>query len=517
MIVEKEKAVYKKTSRCMCLLLLFAVCAGCIYLGLELVDEPVLWVQRQAGRATEAFAILLLYVSVKAGRDETLSVQKCIFLSISAILISCLAFFWRQNWLTVNTGFNIIGIFLLITAPVYVISFSRIIIRKIMGKRSFSTVVCCMPCWTLMIVVCAAAGIKNREEKALLFVWLVESIIWGIALQSKAEGKERKRRLWVTWMVCLGLFLCSSCLEGIGGEWYLFVRLQEPVLMICLPFVYQLVFRKRDRGAGRESDGKWFLSGLRYFGISFVLYLFMNGISYMLAERSGAYPIDLAIYYVLWCVFVFVSENKGAQKEKMAEGKTRNRIYAYSFLPAVFYIVGCWGIMIVRNSRVRDIFHSLMKRGTGFKAGGYVDWLGYRMSAVRCFISGKNHELDTLFLPSGSNGYLYFESGSSAGGLFFRQGHIWMWLISVLVLAVVLVLLSWKWGSPVLNRCKNYLAISYFIRLLLSIFCIVGMVNDYHIEMPFTRYVMVDGLLLVVILLKRQSSDPHVVKQSIHF
>lgn len=85
-------------------------------------------------------------------------------------------------------------------------------------------------------------------------------------------------------------------------------------------------------------------------------------------------------------------------------------------------------------------------RGTDFVTDGYVDWLGYRMAAVRCFISGKNNELNSLSLPSGSNGYLYFESGNSAGGLFFRQGYIWMWLISGLVLAVVLVLLSWKWG-----------------------------------------------------------------------
>lgn len=61
----------------------------------------------------------------------------------------------------------------------------------------------------------------------------------------------------------------------------------------------------------------------------------------------------------------------------------------------------------------------------------------------------------------------------------------------------MLILLCWKWQTQDLNRCKNYLAISYFIRLLLSILCMVGMVDSYHVEMPFTRYAMVDGLFLV--------------------
>lgn len=351
----------------MCLLLFFAMCAGCIYLGLELVDEPELWILRQSGRVAEVFAILLFYVFIKAGGEKTISVRKCIFLSISAILISCLALFGERNYLTIGTAYSVIGIFLFITAPVYVISFSRIMLRRIMGSRSFSTVICCMLCWILMVVVYAVAEMKCREE------------------QTEVRTGN--------WMVS-GFF---------PGKFFPACGILESVLhFICL----------------------W--------------------MALLICLRKGAAHI--------------------------------HRISAYSFLPAVFYIVCCCGIMIGENGRVRDILHSLMKRRTGFETDG-------------------------------CNGYQYFESGNSVGGLFFRQGHIWMWLISALVLAITLLLLSWKWKSPILNQCKNYLAISYFVRLLLSIFCIVGMVNDYHIEMPFTRYAMVDGLLLVMLLIKKRKSD----------
>lgn len=505
MTMEKEITVQKKTSCYMFLLLLFAVCASCLYLGLELANDSEFWIQRQTGRTAEAFAVLLFYAFIRAEKDKTVTIQKCILLSIGALSISYLALFWERNWLTIGTGLSTIGLFLLITAPVYVLLLSRMIIQKIAGNRSVSAAICGMPWWTLMAVFYAVFGMGSREEKALFLVWSIESIIWVIALQPKEEEKEGKRRLWMVWVICLGLFLCLSCMEGIGGDWYLFVRCQEPVLMICLPFVYRSVFRKMDKSTSEELGGKRLvspkvLSGWGYFGISFVIYLFMNGISYRLAVKSGAYPIDTGIYYVLWSVFIFVSEKKAEQRKEMTEEKKWKRDAL--FLPAVFYIVGCGYVMVKVNSRIREIFCSLTDRGTGFETGSHIDWLGYRMAAVRCFLSGRNDELDRLFLPYGSKGYQYFESGSSAGGLFFRQGDIWMWMISVCIMAIGLILLCWKWQNPDLNRCKNYLAICYFIRLFLSILCIVGMVDSYHVEMPFTRYVMVDGLLLGILLLK---------------
>ena len=72
------------------------------------------------------------------------------------------------------------------------------------------------------------------------------------------------------------------------------------------------------------------------------------------------------------------------------------------------------------------------------------------------------------------------------------------------MIAVAVTLLHVRWSDPFLNRCKNYLAAGYLIRLVISVFYITGMFVHCEVEMPFTSFAMMDIVILAVFLWESQ-------------
>lgn len=368
----------------------------------------------------------------------------------------------------------------------------------------------------------------------VLLSFIVKKIIWLFAAGTNPTQRKQKSIREKTWLICLGIvFIYYLFFIAEANSWpepSTFPGNWNQILLICLPFIYTFIFKRIKERLQLENTYALFKISICYFGSCAVLYLASLGLVHIISNPIAYRSLGRVSYYDLMGIIVYAVEIRAMRKEKREFAHWRGR--AASFLIIVVYIVVCISATFFQNTRMREVFFHIGGKAVHISQENRLNWMGYRKAAVQSFCAGntdmierfynenleENYNFDIIeedlyFQTTGKiqtyAGYKRFVSCANFGGVLFNYcfGRWWFCVLIVLIAMIAAVLLCRKWENPYLNRCKNYLAVSYLIRLVLSIFYIMGMFVYCEIDMPFTSYAMMDFVILAIFLRESRKNE----------
>lgn len=298
--------------------------------------------------------------------------------------------------------------------------------------------------------------------------------IW-LSVREYGDKKTREKWLWRAWLGCLALTVCitselstelrfwaSSC-WGAAAE-------------AAMPILYALLLRllRRSRNGA--------LTLALYYGFClFTVHAFGLGLFGLVMP-------------ILICAF-----------ESRDSGQKTWRTAAISALYALAWAALCY----FRDDRLREIVYDLGGPAVNISAAGRINWLGYRLAAVKSFFAGN---FDAFSAVSGLPyeeypGYLAYTYTDRLGPLLYRFGRVWLPVLMLLVITAAVLLLRSGHAQPRTGRRnRQYMAVGYLLRAALACLYIVTMTWNGGRDFPFLAQNPMD-LLMLCLLLRWDTAD----------
>lgn len=326
-------------------------------------------------------------------------------------------------------------------------------------------------CITWLVIAAAGCtlwalvtGNGAEELYPIAFAQLIETAAWSLLAARDYSGEEeRTKTLWRAWLLCV-LFcywvLGERTLRGMfyNTPWY-------SLYWYSLPLIYAWLLRllKKQQLSSR-------VVCLAYF--AFCLVVFWNNMSGRHKGPSGE------IYFLLMPLIVHAGEKRRDEKSVSTYGS-----------PILYALVCAW-MTFLKSERLRMVLYNLGGPAIDIPNSPRVDWLSYRLGGLRSFFAGNIY---------------YYEGQPGADNiidtaLIEEPVYPYYWLyffILVLVVAVVsILLLRMRWSDSAHNRGKNYLAVSYLLRMAIIIPGVLFMYGVSGVAFPFEPFSLMDLLVL---------------------
>ena len=198
----------------------------------------------------------------------------------------------------------------------------------------------------------------------------------------------------------------------------------------------------------------------------------------------------------------------------LVESRDSNQNSRWFPVTSTLYTVA-WAILsFFWDKRLREIVFDLGGPAVNIQLTERVDWLGYRLAAVKSYHAGNTYAFMKYFLKNGqpldyweNQGYQLYYSDDFLGALTFQFGQIWLVIMVILVIVVAVLLLKKNMSLPqTMHRNRQYMGISYLIRAALSCVYIVTMTRWSGRDFPFNAEMLMDLLVLWIMLKGRLDS-----------
>jgi len=357
-------------------------------------------------------------------------------------------------------------VFLVMAAPLCLEGLKRRYLKKCEKEQTIIYV--CITWLAITAVSCAlwalVTGNGAEELYPIAFVQLIETAAWSLLAAKDYSGEEEQtKKRWRAWLLCV-LFcywiLGERTLRGMfyNTPWY-------SLYWYSLPLIYALLLRFLKK----QQLSRWVVY-LAYF--AFCLVVFWNNMSGRHNGPSGE------IYFLLMPLVVYAGERRREEKSVSACG-----------FPILYALVCAW-MTFLKSERLRMVLYDLGGPAIDIPNGQRVDWLRYRLGGLRSFFAGN----------------IYYYEGQPGAGEILEPAVIeepvypYFWLyffILVLVVALVSILLLRMHGSDAAhNRSKNYLAVSYLLRVSIIIPGVLFMYGVSGVAFPFEPFSLMDLLVL---------------------
>ena len=357
-------------------------------------------------------------------------------------------------------------VFLVMAAPLCLEGLKRWYLKK--REKEQAIIRACITWLAIAAASCVlwalVTGSGAEELYPIAFVQLIETAAWSLLAAREYSGEEeRKKTLWRGWLLCV-LFcywvLGERTLRGMfyNTPWY-------SLYWSSLPLIYAWLLRllKKQKLSHR-------MVCLVYF--AFCLVVFWNNMSGRHSGPSGE------IYFLLMPLIVYAGERQ--RSEKSISGVV---------FPLAYTLVCAW-MTFLNSERLRMVLYNLGGPAIDIPNSPRVDWLRYRLGGLRSFFAGNIY---------------YYEGQPGADNiiepaLIEEPVYPYYWLyffILVLVVAVVsILLLRMRWSDSAQNRGKNYLAVSYLLRVAIIIPGALFMYGVSGVAFPFEPFSLMDLLVL---------------------
>lgn len=376
------------------------------------------------------------------------------------------------------------GVFFLSLTPLALAGLQRLFMRKTSCEKS--AVLSGAGVWTALVLLLRLlwSFLTRSEADGIwesLLILLTGTALWTyLLLKTYRDGDERAR-----WLRLAGLLLLLFCfwlledfqLSGMicGTCWYFLYR-------CSLPLIYAWVFRL----LGRKAHGST-RRDLAYFALCVLV--FWDNMSGRHYGPSGE------IFYLLMPLIVYLGE-------KQCSGMTVSDYV----LPPVYTIVCSW-MTFVNSERLRMVLYDLGGPAIGIPDGPRVDWLQYRIGALKSFFAGN------IYYYEGQPGLRSLESSIDISKI-DEPVYPFFWFyffILVLVIATVsILLLRMRWPDAALNRGKNYLAAGYLLRAAIHVPGTLFLYNVSGVAFPFAIYSLMDFLILWLLLERNRMKEGNI-------
>ena len=357
-------------------------------------------------------------------------------------------------------------VFLVMAAPLYLEGLKRWYWKKHEKEKA---ILCACITWLVIaaagyVLWALVTGSGAEELYPIAFVQLIETAAWSLIAAREYSGEEeRTKKLWRAWLLCL-LFcywvLGERTLRGMfyNTPWY-------SLYWSSLPLIYAWLLRllKKQKLSHR-------MVCLVYF--AFCLVVFWNNMSGRHKGPSGE------IYFLLMPLIVYAGERQ--RSEKNISGVV---------FPLAYTLVCAW-MTFLNSERLRMVLYNLGGPAIDIPNSPRVDWLSYRLGGLRSFFAGNIY---------------YYEGQPGAGNiiepaLIEEPVYPYYWLyFFILVLVVVLVsilLLRMRGPDAARRRSRNYLAVSYLLRVAIIIPGALFMYGVSGVAFPFEPFSLMDLLVL---------------------
>lgn len=371
-------------------------------------------------------------------------------------------------------------VFMVMAAPLSLEGLKRWFFKK--HEKEQLIIRACVTWLVIAVLSCALWAFLTWNDMdeifPALFAQLIETVAWSLLqLREYADNAEKAKKLWRAWLLCL-LFcywiLGERTLSGMffNTRWY-------SLYWFSLPLIYAwlLRFLKKQKLSRR-------IEGLVYF--AFCLIVFWNNMSGWHYGPSGE------IFFLLMPLIVYAGEKRREEKS----------VSAY-VLPLLYTLV-CGVMTFLGSERLRTVIYNLDGPAIDIPNAPRVDWLRYRLGGLKSFFIGN------IYYYEGQPGFQDFEHAVDYNALEEPvYPYFWLYfLVLVLVVAAVsILLLRMRWSDAALNRSKNYLAISFFLRVAIIIPGVLFMYGVSGVAFPFEPYRMMDLLILWLLFEKHKSVE----------
>ena len=357
-------------------------------------------------------------------------------------------------------------VFLVMTAPLCLEGLKRWYWKKHEKEKA---ILCACITWLVIaaagcVLWALVTGNCAEELYPIAFAQLIETAAWSLIAAREYSGEEeRTKTLWRAWLLCV-LFcywvLGERTLRGMfyNTPWY-------SLYWYSLPLIYAWLLRllKKQQLSSR-------VVCLAYF--AFCLVVFWNNMSGRHKGPSGE------IYFLLMPLIVHAGEKRRDEKSVSTYGS-----------PILYALVCAW-MTFLKSERLRMVLYNLGGPAIDIPNSPRVDWLSYRLGGLRSFFAGNIY---------------YYEGQPGAGNiidtaLIEEPVYPYYWLyffILVLVVAVVsILLLRMRGPDAARSRSRNYLAVSYLLRVAIILPGALFMYGVSGVAFPFEPFSLMDLLVL---------------------
>ncbi len=423
---------------------------------------------------------LIVYAMLCAWRLRSTNLPHALLLGTVSMLAFYLSFF---NFVyKIDDGVEFAHGVLVLTAPFLLWSIMYRLRGK-MGKKTASVI--CGVIWGLAVLAITVMAAAIDGSLDWLFDYLIPAAviilegcacIWVSAREFQDE-QERKKWLWRAWLGGIVFAVLVNSLYTNDLFYFLSESCWGQAACAAMPIVYAMVFR-------------------------------------LLISRKWHDALKLALYYA-FCLFTIRVYYYGIFGLIMpiviclVESRDSNRKSRWLLVTNALYTVA-WAILrFFWDRRLREIFFDLGGPAVNISLTERVNWLGYRLAAVKSYLAGNTYAFMEYFLRNGMplddywkyQGYQTFDYDDHLGALTFRFGPIWLVIMVGLVIIVAALLLKKNetLQKPV-HRNRQYMGISYLIRAAVSCVYIVTMMRWYGEDFPFNAEKLMDLLVLWVLV-----------------
>ena len=428
---------------------------------------------------------LIVYAMLCAWCLRSANLPHALLLGTVSMLAFYLSFF---NYMyKIDDGVEFVHGILTQIAPFMLWSIMYRLCEKLEKKKAS---VICGVIWGLAVLAITATAVFIDSSMDWLFDYLIPATviifegcacIWVSARKFQDE-QERKKWMWRVWLGGLAIAVLLNSLYTND----LFVFLSDScwgeAVYAAMPILYAMVFRLL-------MSRKW------HDALKFVLYYAFC----LFTIRVYWYGLFGLVMPILIC---------------LVESRDSNQNSRWFPVTSTLYTVA-WAILsFFWDKRLREIVFDLGGPAVNIQLTERVDWLGYRLAAVKSYHAGNTYAFMKYFLKNGqpldyweNQGYQLYYSDDFLGALTFQFGQIWLVIMVILVIVVAVLLLKKNMSLPqTMHRNRQYMGISYLIRAALSCVYIVTMTRWSGRDFPFNAEMLMDLLVLWIMLKGRLDS-----------
>lgn len=375
------------------------------------------------------------------------------------------------------------GVFLIMTAPVYVISIGHPCFQRLIKNRSLASLADILLFLSLAFCIFTITGGDLTVDYYIVAMWLAESILWSMALHGGKNGDgengygQRRRKLR-TWIGCLTLFYVFTIVAHIQVVTWtgVYCNYWNRALYLCCPLLLpalagwllnprpgcrqgHMSVEMQGHESGRAPKTCWKICTIYVAAVALLVW------NDTVLQFSGLpelrYSPDRLVYFLILANVVFWMELFPEIKQTVSRGK--------AMLWGAAVNVAAMGWIVSANIRMFSRDLSLFDRLYGKE--GYGD-----------AVSGRN-------LISVTNDLGYWPLA----------------VMTVLLLTVIVLLWNRRGGSALAERMMKYLAAGYGIRMVLSVLA-AGLGILPMTTFPFTKYSVIDWIILTMAVLETEGS-----------
>ena len=169
----------------------------------------------------------------------------------------------------------------------------------------------------------------------------------------------------------------------------------------------------------------------------------------------------------------------------------------------------CRGVsfFLIGNQRLREV---LCYIGNALAGSGrtdlQTDWIDYRKAAFEAFWSG---DLTALKYDYGEEKYLYSVYGHGLTSLRFRYEMLLVVAMAALLALFVIFLWNWNCGNSFLDRCARYFAVSYILKMSVTLVLQMNMIVSPYMEFLFTGMDIAEIILPILLAYESFRMEKH--------